>query len=112
MRICPQCNRIFYHLGEGSVAICYHCGYNLLGTRNKRVRVDIVFTFSLKGEKRKATIINYSDSGIGMVYDGETLPVNTMINLKVDELKIQKQAKTVWSKEIRGLKAVTGCRFL
>jgi DNA-directed RNA polymerase subunit RPC12/RpoP len=112
MRICPQCNRIFYHLREGNVAICYHCGYNLLETRKKRVRVDIDFTFSLEGKKRKATIINYSDSGIGIVYDGETLPVHTMINLKVDELKIQKQAKTVWTKEVGRLKAVTGCMFL
>ena len=112
MRICPKCNRVFYLLRERHIVRCYHCGYNLLDTRNKRVRVDINFTFSLEGKKKEATIVNYSDNGIGIVYRGEPLPVNTIINLKVNDLKIQKQAKTVWTKEIGRLKAATGFKFL
>lgn len=70
------------------------------------------FNFTIQRKKRSATITDYSSNGVRIAYKGDFLSVNTIIDIMVDELKIQQQAKTVWTKQIGRLKAVSGLMFL
>lgn len=99
---------------EGTYAhTCPFCEYNLMDKRfHERTRAAINFTFLLKGKERCAKITDYSKTGMRIAYSGEFLPVNTIIDAKVDKLKIKQQAKTVWTKETGRLKAATGFRFV
>lgn len=113
MRICPNCNRVFYILNEQHSVICTHCSYDLLDKRfSKREKIDIDFSFSLYNKTISAKITDYSDNGVRIVYNGEAVPVNTIINLNIKELKIELNAIIVWSDKKVSLNNVSGLKLL
>ena len=110
-RICPKCNKVFYSARVGGLSSCPHCRYKLFNGRcEERTRTILESAFAFGRMKRAATMIDYSRNGARIIYQGESLPVNTIIELQVDELKIQRSAKVVWTKNEK-LKSATGLRF-
>jgi hypothetical protein len=104
IRVCPLCNKAFYTQRNEGYTVCPHCEYTLYDKRREvRVNKSIDFTFRVKGVKRPAKTVDYSKDGIRIVYKGETLPVDTVVKININELTINRKAKVVWIKEINNI---------
>ena len=71
--------------------------------------LDSEFSFGRK--QRTATMVDYSRNGAKIVYQGTPLPVHTIIELTVGELKIQGPGRVVWTKKIKKIISATGLRL-
>jgi len=111
LRICPRCNKVFYANSKESSPPCTHCGYVLISRCEERKKASLDSAFTIKGKKKGVTIKDYSYSGVMVVYVGELIPVNESFLCEINELNINKIAKTVWSKKINQSISATGLCF-
>lgn len=113
IKICPECNRVFYSFKSDDPLTFSHCRYNLLNKRfDKRIQTKLDSVFVCDREKKSATMLDYSINGAKIIYKGEPLPINKIIKLKVKELEINMSAKVVWTDNIEKLKFSTGLKSL
>jgi DNA-directed RNA polymerase subunit RPC12/RpoP len=116
LRICPVCNKAFYSSSDRDGVLCTHCGYVLYEVRvGARVELNprsLCFTLSLSGEEVRASLKDYSPSGLRIIYSGKTMPVDTVCNVDIDELGIHAVARTVWSKKISSSSVSAGLRLI
>ena len=109
-RICPECKRAFY---SADFSTCPHCKYKLLlnGRGEERTLTMLDSEFSFGRKQRTATMVDYSRNGAKIVYQGTPLPIHTIIELKVGELKIQRPGRVVWTKKVKKIMSATGLRL-
>ncbi|MDH3972729.1 MAG: PilZ domain-containing protein [Deltaproteobacteria bacterium] len=111
LRICPQCNKVFYSNSKESSPPCVYCGYVLIERCEERKEVSQDMTLTINGRKKGVTLKDYSPNGAMVVYVGSEIPVNTSFLFEIRELNIKKAAKIVWSKKINKSISATGIRF-
>ena len=112
LRVCSKCTKAFYTKGSEYSPPCSFCGYVMIERLIARIPVDKDFSFELGGEKRVATLKDYSSSGARIEYLGGLLPPNVSFICKVKELQIDGIVETVWSKVVNQASIATGVRFL
>jgi len=113
IRVCPECDRAFYSLRSSDVVACSHCGFVLFDRRGaKRVHKEFDCRFLLAGQVVRAKLQDYSADGLRMVYTGQALEANTVLDVEVDGLDVHRPAKTVWSMKISKDSASAGLRLL
>jgi len=84
----------------------------LIERSGPRVKTSKDFSFEIAGEKRVATVKEYSERGAMIVYLGKPIPSNTSFLCKIDDLNIDGTVETVWTKKINQTALATGIRFL
>ncbi len=113
LRVCPSCDRAFYTISREYCPSCPYCRYVLADRRtHERIRTSVEFSFSNGGPDREATLIDFSTTGARIIYQGQSLPVNMIININIDEVNIHGPAKVVWSQELNLMLSQTGLRLL
>ena len=112
IRVCPECDKVFYFDSKEGSPPCPHCGHFFNKRRKERVKTMVGFTFYFDGSVRSATIEDYSSDGAMITYIGETLPLDSIVDVNVDELNLRRPARAVWSKKIDRSVAATGLMFL
>jgi len=112
IKVCQHCHKAFYSIPSESPSPCVHCGSIFKPRASDRVKVEIDLTFRFKGKDREATVKDYSSGGAMIVYPGESLPVNAMLDFAVDALAINRPAVTVWTKKTAGSFNVSGLHLL
>ena len=113
IRICPECNKVFYALMDTESLVCYHCDFILFDCRGmSRHAADLNFTIKFLGHDVPAQLKDYSETGARIVYKGSLLSENTTLDLFIDELSIEAKAKTMWSKKIADNTYSYGLQFL
>jgi DNA-directed RNA polymerase subunit RPC12/RpoP len=113
LRVCPECDRAFYSLHDGDVVACPHCGYILHDRRrSKRVHKEIVFTFSAGGRTVTAKLQDYSTNGMKIIYTGDALDLESLLDIDIEEINIHGTAKAVWDRRITKSTHSTGLKIL
>lgn len=113
LRVCPECDRVFYSLHDSDVVACPHCGFILHDRRrSKRVHKELDCRFLLEGHVVRARLQDYSTDGLRMVYNGQALKADTVIDVEIEGLDVHRPAKTVWSTKISKHSASAGLRLL
>lgn len=103
---------------------CSHCGYIALKRvrrsaallsddkrRQARVETYVDFTFSIGGVMKKAKMIDYSEGGVRIVYHGEPVPVNSVLDLNINKPDTQGATRAVWTKKLSITMNSTGLKF-
>ena len=67
---------------------------------------------SIYGVSKAARMQDYSPAGTMITYDGQALPLNSCFDLEVKELKINRSARTVWTKKTFKNRHASGLRFI
>lgn len=111
LRICPQCNKVFYANSKESSPPCTHCGYVLINRTRERKGSSFDLTCTVNGKKRGVTVKDYSDSGAMIVYIGELIPLKATFICEINELNIKRRAEIVWSKKINKTINAAGLKF-
>ena len=112
LRVCSKCQKAFYTKGSEYSPPCTFCGYVMIERSKTRVETEKDFSFELAGEKRVATLKDYSKGGARIEYLGEALPLNTSFICKIDDLHINGKVETVWTRAVNHTAMATGVRFL
>ncbi|MCK5504483.1 MAG: hypothetical protein KAJ10_04945 [Thermodesulfovibrionia bacterium] len=112
LRVCSKCRKVFYTKGNEYSPPCTHCGYVLIERSKTRVKTDKDFSFTVNGEKRVATMKEYSEIGAKIVYLGKPIPINTSFLCNIEELNINSNVETIWTKKVNQSAMATGIRFL
>lgn len=113
IRVCPECDRAFYSLPDSDVVACTHCGFIAFDRRGaKRVHKEVDCRFLLEGRLVRARLQDYSAGGLRMVYTGEALKADTVLDVEVEGLDVHRTAKTVWSMKISKHSVSAGLRLL
>lgn len=112
LRVCSKCNKVFYTKGSEYSPPCTHCGYLLIDRSKPRMKTNKDFSFEIAGEKRVATVKEYSERGAMIVYLGKPLPTKTSFLCDIEDLNINSKVETVWTKRINQTAMATGIRFL
>ncbi len=113
IRVCPDCDKAFYALRDAIHLVCHHCGYSLLDRRIKeRTICNIDFTLTHKKRSIKCTLKDYSDTGARVVYRERSLPVDTIISVKLGKLDINAPARTVWTRSVSRSLYSSGFKFI
>ncbi len=113
LRVCPECDRVFYSLHDSDVVACPHCGFILHDRRGAlRTKKEINFTISLEGENIPVKLIDYSVDGLKIVCKGRDIKTDTFLDVDIKALGIHKTAKTVWSKKVSGSLSSVGLKLL
>ena len=113
IRVCPDCDKAFYALRDTVNLVCHHCGYSLLDRRIKeRTLCNLDFTFTHKDKSIKATLKDYSESGARIVYKERSLPVDSILEITLDKLRIDSPVKTVWTRSISRSLYSSGFKFI
>lgn len=113
IRVCPKCNKAFYAAKDAESLTCTHCGH-ILYDRRQRARVEkrLLFRLSVKGESLPAKLMDYSDTGLRVEYDGRMLMEDTILEVDIGELNIHTAAKTVWTKRVSESVYASGMKFM
>jgi Zn-finger nucleic acid-binding protein len=112
IRVCPKCQKVFFELKDEEFQYCPHCGFYLMDRRDRtRIKKEVEFEITLRGAKIKARLKDYSAFGIKMEANGRVLKVNTILDIDIDELKIHRTAKAVWTEKIGGKRSLSGLKF-
>ena len=111
LRVCSKCKKVFYTKASEYSPPCTHCGYVLIERSKKRLKADKDFSFVINGQKRVATMKEHSEKGAKIIYLGKPLPINISFICNIDELNINSNAQTVWTKRINPTAVATGIRF-
>jgi DNA-directed RNA polymerase subunit RPC12/RpoP len=118
LRVCPKCEKAFYIFTEEKLPTCPHCGFRAFkrteihGQRaHERLETNIDFNFSFGGVVKTAKVTDYSESGARIVYKGPQLPVDSTLDLNIEELSIKSTAKAIWTKKLSITMNSTGLRF-
>ncbi|VAX21824.1 hypothetical protein MNBD_NITROSPINAE01-249 [hydrothermal vent metagenome] len=112
LNLCPECNRAFFAIQAEFRPPCNHCGYSLIDHRlEPRINIDIGFTVNAKNEMIYSILRDYSDSGARIAYEGKPLPVNSTMDINLEEPGIHRQGRAVWSKAINGSISQTGFKL-
>ena len=113
IRVCPDCDKAFYALRDAIHLVCQHCGYSLLDRRIKeRTICNLNFTFTHKGRRIQGKLKDYSESGARIVYKERSLPVDTILNLKLDGLNTNSPARAVWTRSVSRSLYSSGFKFI
>jgi hypothetical protein len=113
IRVCPECNKAYYTAAVEYRPPCPHCGHVLLDRRTQERTITAKdLSFFIEGTERSATLIDLSKDGGKIIYDGESFPANTTLDINIDELNIHRTARAVWTKELTGSKVTAGLKFL
>lgn len=98
MRICPECKKAFYVPVKVDRVRCHHCHFTIyMGRNSERITNELEFTLTLRNEKIRARLRDYSREGIGIFLDGKnTLNVGVVVNVDIDEVNIHRPARAVW----------------
>ncbi|MBE9531693.1 MAG: PilZ domain-containing protein, partial [Proteobacteria bacterium] len=99
MRICPECNKVFYFLADKKSYSCSHCGFILLKQKReyKRIEKTAGCVFSYHGVKYKGIIKDYSFGGACVEYAGEFISEDILLDFESSMLGFHVPAKAVWS---------------
>ena len=116
IRICPNCEKVFYVTSEVSFPVCNYCGYALPEKRlQERIPAEIDFAFHFRDENCSATLMDFSKGGarIAYAYESKYLLVGNIIDINVDKVDIHAGAMAVWTKKQgSGAKVETGLKFI
>ena len=113
IRVCPNCDKVFYVLREDELLRCTHCEFALLERRERgreRAVKDIALT--LEDECLKARLQDYSSGGLRATYRGSMLNVETEVFVALDPAQTRRRAVTLWSKKKSGGCFESGFRFI
>lgn len=113
LRVCPECDRAFYSLHDSDMVTCIHCGFIVYDRRGpKRVHKAFDCRFLLEGRLVRARLQDYSTNGLRMVYTGQALKADTVLDVEVEGLDVHRLAKIVWSKKLSKGSVSAGLRLL
>jgi len=113
LRVCPECDKAFYSPHDSEVVACPHCGFVLHDRRRaRRIHRELDCRFLLEGRVVSAILQDYSANGLRMVYEGQALEADTLLDVEVEGLAVHRPARTVWSVKISKAKASAGLRLL
>jgi predicted RNA-binding Zn-ribbon protein involved in translation (DUF1610 family) len=113
IRVCPECKKAFYTAAVEHPPPCPRCGHVLLDRRTQERKATATnFTFFIEGKKRSATLLDFSKEGARIIYSGKTFPVNSVLDLSIDELNIHGTAKAVWTMKLTNSRSTTGLKFI
>jgi len=116
IRICPDCNKVFYVTDEVSFPVCNYCGHALPEKRwQERIPAEIDFVFHFRNENCSATLMDFSKGGarIAYAYEKKHLLVGNIIDINVEKIDIHAGAMAVWTKKQEsGTKVETGLKFI
>jgi len=111
-RVCPGCNGAFYATSAAHSLSCPRCGYVILdGRPGQRTKTNIGLTFSFGEKSMPVRLVDYSEGGFRIAYNGKALEINTLIDLDIEKLNIHGTAMAVWTKKISGAVS-TGFRII
>lgn len=101
IRVCPECYKAFYMSQDEDCIICPHCGYIFSERRiRERVKKQLDITFYHEGSEVTARTVDYSEDGAGIIYKGDSLEVDTVLDVDFGELNLRRPARTVWAKKV------------
>lgn len=106
---CPRCDSAFYTAARDAHMPCPYCGFVMkahdpdrrIGLRASTQKICDI----LKGEvKIPVKTVDISDTGLGIKMMGY-LPFekDELVNVLVEDLEIERQAKVVWTKKFYGI---------
>ena len=113
LRICPDCHKAFYIADAEYCPPCPKCGYVLVEQRAlDRITQKSDFTIIINEEKRAAAMLDFSPNGARITYEGDALPVDTLLDFNVARLNINRPAMAVWTKQVGTGRPQSGLRLL
>lgn len=113
LRVCPECYKAFFMSFGLDRARCPHCGVYFTERRaSKRVRKELDLTLSLDGALYTAVTTDFCDGGAGIVIDGRYIEKDTMLHVNIEALRLRRQAKTVWARQVSRSAVSAGLKLL
>lgn len=95
-------------------ARCPHCGVYLAERRALlRTKKEMGLILSVNGSVYKALTTDFSESGAGILLNGSTsLEADTLLDVRIEELDIARQARTVWARKVSRSMTSAGLKLL
>jgi len=115
IRVCPECDKVFYKGLDRGYAVCSHCQYVLWDQRDSgRRRGEINASFFIDEREVPVRIVDFSTGGLGVIFTDavDVIPDGVTLKVNADNSGLCGSAKAVWQKRQGDKVIAAGVQFL